>query len=185
MTKRSKKKFRAKQSYLPIVVLNNNVKPSKKKTSGGRRNLSNRFSDPGQFSSNDKDTVVYIQNYPPHGVGFDGGRIEQSFERRAGSSSANSGSALQPYVARSDNYQTPVASASSSYGGGGGGCGHGGCGGGQELSLFEGLIFLGALAAAVYFLNNQIIMFIGRRRKRGEGVLGFMADFIPQGRTRH
>ena len=186
MTKRSKKKFRAKQSYLPIVVLNNNVKPSKKKTSGGRRNLSNRFSDPGQFSSNDKDTVVYIQNYPPPGVTFNG-RIDESFERRAGSSSSGS-AALQPYVSRSEHhsFQVPVASADSGYGGGGGGgggCGYGGCGGGSDLSLFEGLIFIGALMAAVYFLNNQIIMFIGRRRKRGEGFFGFMADAIPLGKN--
>jgi hypothetical protein len=31
-------------------------------------------------------------------------------------------------------------------------------------------------------MHHQIIMFIGRRRKRGEGVLEFMADVIPQGR---
>ena len=186
MAKKSKRKTKApKQSYLPIVVLNNNVKPAKKKVS---RKAPLRYSDleSGQFANGNKDTVVYIQNYPPPGVTFNG-RIDESFERRAGSSSSGS-SALQPYVSRSEHhsFQVPVASADSGYGGGGGGgggCGYGGCSGGNDLSLFEGLIFIGALMAAVYFLNNQIIMFIGRRRKRGEGFFGFMADAIPQGKN--
>jgi hypothetical protein len=150
MTKKSKKKYRAKQSYLPIVVLNNNVESTKKKVSSGKRKIVSSFTDSG----NDKDTVVYIQNYPPHGVIFDE-RIDEPFERRAGSS--GTGSSVKQYVARPDSYQVPVAAASSSYGGGGGGgCGYSSCGGGQDISLFEGLIFLGALAAAVYFLNNQV-----------------------------
>ena len=186
MSKKSKKKTKLRQNYLPIVVLNNNVKsPKSKKFSNvnKRRKVYNRYSDveSGQFT-NDKDTVVYIQNYPPPG-----GRIDESFERRSGSGSSSSSNlvkAIQPFVSTSDiaSY-LPVASADSGYGhGGGGGGGYGCCGGGQELSLFEGLIFLAALAAAAYFLNNQIIMFIGKRRKRGEGLFDFFADMIPLGK---
>jgi hypothetical protein len=185
MAKKSKKKSKVRQNYLPIVVLNNNVKSAKKKVSQKSRHRYNIDDDVDRGGdgkvSGDKDTVVYIQNYPPPGTPFRG-RINDAFERRAGS---GSGSSSHPYVARSEpaGYQVPVAAASSGYGhgGGGGGCGHGGCG--EELSLFEGLIFLGALAAAIYFLNNQILMFIGRRRRRGEGLFGFMSDLIPQGKS--
>ena len=108
MAKKSKRKTKApKQSYLPIVVLNNNVKPAKKKVS---RKAPLRFSDleSGQFANGNKDTVVYIQNYPPPGVTFNG-RIDESFERRSGSSSSGS-AALQPYVSRSEHhsFQVPV-----------------------------------------------------------------------------
>ena len=186
MAKKSKKNNKLRQNYLPIVVLNNNVKSPKSKKVNKRRKVFNRSSDidSGQFS-NDKDTVVYIQNYPPPGASV-GGRIDESFERRLGS--GNNVKAVQPYTSNSElaSYQLPVASADSGYGGGGGGggggCGYGGCGGGQELSLFEGLIFLAALAAAGFFLNNQIIMFIGKRRKRGEGLFDFFADMFPFGK---
>ena len=179
MSKKSKKRSKVRQNYLPIVVLNNNVKSGKKKvsSSNSRRKIYHRYSDDGAQFTNDKDTVVYIQNYPPPGTA----QMDIPFERRSGpgvSYSSSGSTALQPYISTSDmsSYQVPVASASSGYGGGGG-CGGGGCG--QELSLFEGLIFLAALGAAVYFLNLQIIMFIGKKRRKLEGESDFMSSIIP------
>ncbi len=211
MSKKSKKKSsKVKQNYLPIVVLNNNVKEGKKKVSSNnfktRRRVYHHFADDldninrrgvgGQFT-NDKDTVVYIQNYPPQSsISHHNNIVDDVFGRRSGSSSGSGSvhnpvrsTAIQPYIASSDmsSYQIgPVASASSGYGGGGG-CGYSGCGN-QELSLFEALIFLAALGAAAYFLNTQILMFLGKRRRRvnddeAGGVSEYLSQLIPWSNT--
>ena len=59
----------------------------------------------------------------------------------------------------------PMRSSSSLSGSySGGGCSSGGSGG-----SFDTLLFLAALAAAVFFLNQAIIMNIGRKRRRFSG----------------
>ena len=64
-------------------------------------------------------------------------------------------------------------SLSGSYSGGGGGCG----GGGDSTGT---LVFLAALAASVFFLNQAIIMNIGRR-KRGMDGQGGLAVLVREG----
>ena len=67
---------------------------------------------------------------------------------------------------------------SASYSGGGG-CSSGG-GSGIGLSTGEALTFLAALAFAVAFLNSQITMLLGkkRRRKKRSIVSEFEGEFI-------
>ena len=63
------------------------------------------------------------------------------------------------------NYDNQI---SASYGGGGC-CGGGGGSGG--LSTGEALTFLAALAFAVAFLNSQITMLLGKKRRRRKRTL--------------
>jgi hypothetical protein len=67
MTKGKKKKSSKKPNYLPIVVLNNNGQQSKPKKKKIRRK-SNFVTNSEIPTLGHKDTVVYIQNYPPHGA---------------------------------------------------------------------------------------------------------------------
>jgi len=162
MAKSKRKKSTKKSSYLPIVVLNNNGQQSKPKRRKTIKRKSNLFSESVNPYPN-KDTVVYIQNYPPNEpVKHQPLDLEGIQWRTGGGSLGGSGSMVRPsYIGT--NHDPVVASSS---GGHSGGCCGGGGGGLEELSLLEGLIFLGALWAAVYFLNAQIIKFLGGRKKR-------------------
>ena len=64
------------------------------------------------------------------------------------------------------NYDNQI---SASYGGGG--CCGGGGGGNGGLSTGEALTFLAALAFAVAFLNSQITMLLGKKRRRRKRTL--------------